>query len=247
MANRIKGILFDLGDTLMDFGKVDIPTLFEAGAKLTYDYLKKLELPLPTFAKYHRRQLWAIKWNYLKSRITRREFNSLDLIGKMSERMGHQLTHQHMMELAWMWYEPLSKCVKVEDGIVDLLRSFQRQGLKMGLVSNTFVPGEVLDRHLQMFGLLELLPLRVYSCEVGYRKPTRRIFQIAMEQAGLNAGETLFVGDSLKADIYGANRVGLISVLKDPAGRHVQEKILPVHTIRLLAELTEIIRQYNSV
>ena len=94
MTRRIQGIFFDLGDTLLDFGKVDIASLFEAGARLAYDYLQRLGQALPPFGRFHRRQLRAIRWSYIKSRFTRREFNSLDIIAAMGQRMGHNLTHE---------------------------------------------------------------------------------------------------------------------------------------------------------
>jgi len=238
--------LFDLGETLLDFGQVDVGSLFEAGAKLGYEYLQELGQPLPSFGKYHRRQLWAIRWNYFKSRITGREFNALDLIGRLSSRMGHNLTREQTIHLAWLWYEPLGRRATTEEGLQELLKRFSRSGLVLGVVSNTFVPGEVLDRHLRQENLLELLPVRVYSCDVRYRKPNPHIFSIALQQARLEASETLFVGDSLQADIEGANRAGLLSVLKDPLGRYTPTAIKPRHRIRRLAELAKIVARYND-
>ena len=98
MATKIKGILFDLGDTLLDFGKVNVAGLFRLGARLTYDYLRDLSQPLPSFAKYHRQQLRAFRWRTLKSRITNREFNALELVRQLTTRMGHHLTAEQMLD-----------------------------------------------------------------------------------------------------------------------------------------------------
>lgn len=245
MAGSIRGILFDLGDTVLDFGKVDITTLFEAGARLAYDYLLAAGQPMPAFAQYHRQQKWAIRWSYFKSRFTRREFNSLELIGRLASRMGHQLSPQQMAELAWLWYKPLANCATVESGLGDLLAGFADQGLTLGLVSNTFVPGSVLDRHLRELGLLDYLPHRTYSCDVGFRKPNPKIFKIALARAGLAPHETLFVGDSPKADVRGAGRLGMITVLKDPRDLHTRLKTPPTHRIGRLAEMKQIVQQYR--
>ncbi len=244
MTRPIDGIFFDLGDTLLDFGPVDVRGMFEAGARLAYEYLGELDQPLPPFGKFHRRQLWAIRWSYFKSRITRREFNSLDLLGRLSDDMGQKLTAEQAEELAWMWYLPLRQCATVEDGLTDMLRRFSEQGLKLGVISNTFVPGQVLDRHLREEQLLDLLPCRIYSCDVSYRKPHRRIFRIALNRAGLEANRTVFVGDSLRADIRGANRTGMISVLKDPTGQRERPAATPRHRIRQLTELEPIVQSY---
>jgi len=245
MVDRIKGILFDLGDTVLDFAPVDIRVMFEAGAKLAYEYLQGLDQPVPSFAKFHRKQLWAIRWSYLKSRITRREFNSLELIGRVGKSMGHNLNDEQMAHLAWLWYEPLSRCATVETGLLDLLQGFRDDGLTLGLVSNTFVPAEVLDKHLRQEGLLEFFPVRVYSCQVRYRKPSAEVFRIALERTGLEPSQALFVGDSPQADIDGANRAGLVSVLKDPKGRHDGIRIKPAYRIRQLSQLPGIVARHN--
>jgi len=245
MDRRIRGILFDLGDTLLHFGKVDVRGMFEAGARLAYAYLADLDQPLPPFASYHRRQLRAIRWSYLVSRLTGREFNAMTLIRRFARRMGHELTDEQFLELAWLWYKPLSDVATVEDGAVETLRELTER-ITLGVISNTFVPGEVLDRHLAREGMLELLPVRVYSCNVRHRKPSRRIFRIALERAGLDADEVAFVGDSPNADVRGAKRAGLVPILKDPTGRHHNDRIRPDYVIGALAELTGIVERHNA-
>lgn len=244
MTRAVRGILFDLGDTVLNFGKVDIHALFEKGARLAHDYLRQLDQPVPSFARYHRRQFWSIRWNYLKSHFLRREFNSLDLIRSMCRRYGQQLDDDQLMELAWKWYQPLSEQATVEDGTRELLEGFRSRGLTLGIVSNTFVPGEVLDRHLAQEGLLGLFPVRVYSCDVGYRKPHAKIFNVALRRTGLQADQTIFVGDSLRADIEGANRMGMISVLKAPEGSS-GSSITARYRIARLADLESVLKRYQ--
>jgi len=240
---RLQGILFDLGDTLLNFGKVDVLGLFEQGARLAYDYLKAIRQPLPPYPTFYRRQMWAIRWTYFKSRITRREFNSLDLLGRVSHKMGHRLTNDQLLDLSWQFYLPLRQNATVEPGTRELLEDFRRQGLTLGIVSNTFLPPEVLDRHLQEASLLDLLPYRVYSSAVIYRKPYPGIFKIALSQTSLEAAQTLFIGDTPRPDIFGSNRVGMISVLKDPTGQRCC-RYKPAYRIKRLEELRGIVAQY---
>ena len=88
--------------------------------------------------------------------------------------------------------------------------------------------------------------VRVYSCYVRYRKPNPNAFRIALQWAGLKAQETIFVGDSPEADVNGANTVGMISVLKDPADRHDANSVHANHRLRRLVELRGILAQYND-
>jgi HAD superfamily hydrolase (TIGR01549 family) len=246
VTKRIQGILFDLGDTLLNFGVIDVPALFQAGAKLAYDQLQAWGLAVPRFARYHRKQLWGIRWSYFKSYLTGREFNAAALIARLHEKMGYHLTPEQVRELAWLWYRPLREVAKTEADLPATMERFRRDGLVLGAVSNTFVPGEVLDRHLREEGLLDLLPVRIYSCDVGHRKPDRAIFQIAAKRTGLPPGATLFVGDLLQADIRGARRAGMISVLKDPLDKYVGGRIRPDHRIARIADLRRIVDGYNG-
>ncbi|MFW6154836.1 MAG: HAD family hydrolase [Planctomycetota bacterium] len=239
--SSIRGILFDFGDTLLDFGTVDTIDLFERGARGTYAYLRRRGFKLPSFNEYHHRQLKAVRRAYLWSHLIRREFNALDVIGKLARRMGHRLDRDDLDEIAWQWYKPLAEQGKLEEGVVEMLRRFTADGLILGVVSNTFIPGSVLDRHLRSLGLLELFPVRVYSCDVRYRKPHRKIFRIALQRAGLDADATLFVGDTPRADVLGARRAGMTSVLKDPRDRNANGRIRPDYTIRSLLELPGIV------
>lgn len=47
-------------------------------------------------------------------------------------------------------------------------------------------------------------------------KPSRSAYHKAMKLMGTNQKNTIFVGDQLFTDIYGANRVGLYSILVKP-------------------------------
>lgn len=62
-------------------------------------------------------------------------------------------------------------------------------------------------------------------------KPSVKGYQLAMEYIGTNEKNTLFVGDQLFTDIYGANRAGIRSILVKPI--HPKEEIQIVLKRRL--------------
>ena len=47
-------------------------------------------------------------------------------------------------------------------------------------------------------------------------KPGKAGYEQAMKKLGCNTGNTLFVGDQLFTDVWGANRTGLYSILVKP-------------------------------
>jgi HAD superfamily hydrolase (TIGR01509 family) len=90
-----------------------------------------------------------------------------------------------------------------------LLETLRDRGLKLGLVSNAFDPPALLHRDLEQMGIAERIDFAVFSSEVGRRKPDPALFERALEALGVRAERTLFVGDSLAADIAGAAALGM--------------------------------------
>ncbi|MFP4354818.1 MAG: HAD family hydrolase [Phycisphaerae bacterium] len=241
MGKAIRGILFDLGDTLLDFGSVRINRLFVQGARNAYYYVRDLGKPLPSKPVYLLRQLWAVRWSYLKSLMTGREFDSLALLKRQAEKMGHPLSEPEAVELAWRFYLPLREMATIENDLHQTLAAMQRRGLKLGIVSNTFLPAEVLDRHLDEEDLRKYFDTRVYSCQVGHRKPHRLIFQKALELISLPAEEVMFVGDTPKEDVRGAKDMRMVTVLKDPDQRKSHRRPWADYTIGRIAQLLPIL------
>ena len=240
MSQPLRAILFDLGDTLLDFGHLKVRELFRAGAEYAYDYTKAQGGTLPSFESYFRRHYRAIRWNVVKNKLLGRDFSARDVMARFAPRYLPHVSDAQLMELCAKFYQPLRDLATVEPGLADMLTGLRDRGLTLGIISNTFVPGEILDRHIEAEGLMEFFPLRIYSCDVGVPKPNRRIFQVALDAIDLPAEQVMFVGDSPTTDICGARRMGMISVLKDrlkrPIGRHT-----PDHTITDVIDLPKIV------
>jgi len=220
----IKAVLCDLGDTLINFHEIDVLKAFVQGARQTYTYLaNELKLTLPPFDHYRRSQQWAIRWAYLKSKLTGREFNSLDILRRSTFNLRIPVPEDKLVELAWQWYQPLAVQAKADSFAIPMLQELARRNLKLAIVSNTFVPSSALDQHLRQEHLLEFFPYRIYSCQVGVRKPRSKIFQVAIDQLQVRPTEAVFIGDSPSADIRGARRVSLFAILKV----HHQRRFFP--------------------
>jgi HAD superfamily hydrolase (TIGR01509 family) len=94
-----------------------------------------------------------------------------------------------------------------------LLESLRERGLKTGLVCNAWPdPGWVLRADADALGLSAFFDAMVFSDEVGARKPASAIFLRACSELGVEPTATLFVGDSLGADVVGARGVGMRTV-----------------------------------
>jgi putative hydrolase of the HAD superfamily len=119
-----------------------------------------------------------------------------------------------------------------------VLAELHGAGLRLAVVSNWDCS---LKEVLSALGLAATLDAIVVSAEVGARKPAARIFQVALEQLRCEAGEALFVGDSLETDVLGARAAGVRALLLDRTGR-VAERT-DTEWVLSLTELVELVAQ----
>ena len=95
---------------------------------------------------------------------------------------------------------------------------------------------------LHKVGLLEYFDPIVISGDHGYRKPDQRLFQFAIDGMGVAAGNTLYVGNDMYRDIYGAREAGLTTVMYDSdQGAKVYRDCAPDYTITDFRDLLRIL------
>lgn len=89
-------------------------------------------------------------------------------------------------------------------------------GLRLAVIANWDIS---LPEVLARFGLGEQLAAVVTAAEVGAAKPDPKPFRVALERLGVEAADTVHVGDDPETDIAGARAAGLSAVLLDRSGR----------------------------
>jgi len=125
----------------------------------------------------------------------------------------------------------------------ELLDFLNESGIRTGVVSNNGWSGEALRNRLD-----RLLPGNRFECVLSsadymIRKPDPRLFEIALNQAGLSPGEVWFCGDSMKADVIGAHGAGIFPVLYEGfAEEEVPDPGFPMLRIRDWRELIELLK-----
>jgi len=62
-------------------------------------------------------------------------------------------------------------------------------------------------------GILDYFDTIIVSGDYGYRKPDKRLFQMALDKLGVPAEQTLYVGNDMHRDIYGAYNAGMKTAL----------------------------------
>ena len=95
---------------------------------------------------------------------------------------------------------------------------------------------------LHKVGLLGYFGQVVVSGDHGYRKPDRRLFQLALDGMGVAAANALYVGNDMYRDIYGAREAGLTTVMFDSdQGTKAHPGCVPDHTITDFRDLLPIL------
>ena len=109
------------------------------------------------------------------------------------------------------------------DGMEDFLTFLKEQNIRTGVITNiTFCGDAVIDR------INNLLPKHnfefiIATSEYMFRKPNKRIFELALEKADLQPEDVWYIGDNYLCDVVGARSAGIfpvwyIGATADPKG-----------------------------
>lgn len=98
------------------------------------------------------------------------------------------------------------------EGVKDFLEYLKGEGIRTGVISNiSFAPSVVADR------INRLLPENAFEFIIAssnyiFRKPNKRIFDLALEKAGLQPDQVWYIGDDYECDVKGSLNAGLFPV-----------------------------------
>ncbi len=236
---RIEAVLFDLGETLLQFGRLDRNKLFSEAAQRSYAYLKDQAQPVGSYWAYRLFYLWGIRWSVFKSWISGNDFDSLELLKEYGRKRGFNLSQAQWEELNWQWYRGLADIGGVVPGTPQTLEKLRQMGLKLGMLSNTFIHKTSLERHMQEGGLLDYLPVRLYTYDYPWRKPDARIFEEGARAIDADCEKIIYVGDRIDNDVIGAQKVGMLPVLIKAYTNETKSIPADVAFIESLTELPE--------
>ena len=246
---RIKAVLFDMDDTLIDWSGLqgDINTIETNNLQKIYQHLSQQKHPLPPFDDFWRqfRETMIDAWTEAKKSWAGVSF--VQLMQNFLQDCGLDMAQLDLEAVlrAYDW-SPLPGVVPFEDTL-PVLQQLKKDGYKIGLITNAMQPMWMRDVELSAFGLLEYLDVRLTSGDVGYMKPHPFIYWQALELLEVQPEEAVFVGDRPANDIAGANEAGLTSVLMSPP--HLEREldgVRPNFTISKLEELLPILAQLEG-
>ena len=221
-------ILFDLDGTLIDFDACVRDALRTAFGELGYEVSDE--------------QIWdeiqaasaeagAVYWSQQSERGWTRAQVMEAVMRDTLAALGSDTEHPEVP--ADRYWARFCKSAHLNPGAHELLERLQGR-FKLGLVTN----GEVDSQRgrLHATGLDVFFDAAIISAEVACAKPDPHIFELALEALGVDAGETLYVGDSFDHDYAGAQSAG-IDFCYYQSDEEEHPELQPALRVRSLAEL----------
>lgn len=241
----IKGIIFDLGGTLIRVTRA-WEEIHREGAEAMADwYVKKKRIKLDTQA-------------LVDAFLTRRaadleqasQSNTEVLAQDTLRRALRQIEAPARAETALdaaikIFFEPEEAASRPFADAVDTVKTLHAQGYRLGLYSNA-TDDPLIQRLVNRNKFRPWLSPTFSSAGCGWRKPKPDGFLLIAQRWALAPHEIVVVGDTLKADILGAHHanMGSILVTMDEASSNNEHRhIQPTAAADSLAALPEIIRQ----
>lgn len=123
------------------------------------------------------------------------------------------------------------------DDVVPVLEGLRADGVRLGIVSNFEA---WLERLLEELGVRAYFDVRVISGVEGMEKPDPRIFELAMERAGVEPSASVYVGDNPEFDVDPARALGMFPVLIDRRERYPDAAGARIVSLAELPDVLEI-------
>ena len=229
ILDKYKYLLFDLDDTLLDFGKAQVL----AFKKLLED--ENIEYSDELFEQYEiiNKSLWR---SFERGEISNKVVTSERFI-RFFALFGMKVDGS---EVDNRFRSYLAEGNQLFEGIVEMLEKLSLTH-KLYIASNGI--GITQHTRLKNNNLNKYFDKIFISEEIGSKKPDREFFDIILKEIGVeDKGEVLMIGDTLTSDILGANNVGIDSCLVDIHGIENSE-INPTYKIAKTIDLLNIYKR----
>ena len=234
----LRAVIFDLGGTLMyerESWHVITPQGDDALAKYLIE--QGMEINLSTFPMEFRRRL--------NEYFARREKDLLEttytyvLLDLLKDKGYTNVPDEVIRQALDSLFAITQNNWILEDDAIPTLKKLESDGYRLGLISNAGDDKDV-QQLVQRFEISSYFDFIVTSAAYSYRKPHRRIFELAIANWYFLPSESVMVGDNLDADIGGAKNAGLYGVwISRRAGSSSEDqpRVQPDASISTLSEL----------
>lgn len=214
----IKHIFFDLDHTIWDFDRNAQETLMELFEHYNLPALG-LDSPQNFIQTYteNNHQLWA---EYHLGKITKEHLRS-ERFSKTFKELGVEPDLvPPAFEEDYVRISPTK--TNLFEGSEKVL-AYLQQKYTLHIISNGFK--ETTLTKMRLSNLNPYFDQVIISEDVGVNKPDPAVFTYALNKAGATKEESIMIGDSLEADVRGAQDFGMRAIFFNPLNRDKPEDI----------------------
>lgn len=246
----IKGIIFDLGHTLMEFtGTWD--EVEAEGRKRMAAYLKKKNVKSGEEIAY---DFWQNRQNgYLEADQNHVEFTAEQALKKALKKSRLNEKMKRLVQGALKaYFSPEEENWRLFEDTHEVLNRLKKEGYLLGLISNV-TDVDFFQRCLKRLKFTRYFNPAVPSAGHPVRKPHPDIFLHVANTWKIPPSEIVMIGDLLYFDIYGAHQAGMkgiwVSKDHDKAYRFAPEeleqdpKMIPEAVVHTLSEILDVLKK----
>ncbi len=234
MASSIKHILFDLGGTLM-YSIDDSSAVNQQGDEALTKALQKYDIQLD--AKLFRRRLHEY---YAQRDKDYYETTYHLVLRELLKDLGYAEVAESVIRSGLdALYAITQTNWQLENDALETLQLLKSNQYQMGIFSNAGDDKDV-QQLVEKFGIRSYFDFVLTSAACYYRKPHARAFEISLAQWNITPKEAIMIGDSLTADIFGANQLHMKTIWITRRATFTTEdmqRIKPDFSLRKLSEL----------
>lgn len=210
VAPRFPYVLFDLGSTLMYFEEdwsVVMPVALQAATQtlrsLGYDLDGK------AFPEAYNALMQAY---YQRREDTLIEYTARQILEEALQAHSiPRLPEDHLRQALKVLYGVTQAHWRREQDALPTLDALRAGGCRMGIISNAADDDDV-QVLVDNSGLRPYFDFVLTSARLGVRKPSPQIFNEALSFWGARPAQAVMVGDTVAADVAGANALGIASI-----------------------------------
>jgi putative hydrolase of the HAD superfamily len=233
-ASRIRYVIFDLGGTLMH-ARADWAPIHERADQALVDSLHQHGIDLDP--RVFRERLHGY---YAQRDRDHHETTYHLVLRELLTELGHADVAEPVLRSALdALYDITQPNWELESDALETLLRLKAEKYHIGILSNAGDDKDVQEL-IQSFGIRPQLDFVLTSAACFYRKPHARAFELALAHWNATPEEAVMVGDSLEADIMGAQNLGMKAVWISRRAKFSEDemqRIKPDFSLRKLPEL----------
>jgi putative hydrolase of the HAD superfamily len=229
---EVRAVFFDAGETLVhphpSFAELFAEVLGEEGHPIEVEAV--LEVVHTSSESFNELMLSEKALNWSTSPERSRALWDVVYRVFLKEAGIAEQEHERLVSALYERFRNIAS-YRLYPDVLPALEHLRKMDLTLGLISNF---EDWLEQLLETLEVGHFFDVSVISGVEGVEKPDTRIFEIALERAGVEPAHSVYVGDNPIFDAEPARRAGMLPVVIDRHRRHAESAFLRVASLKEL-------------